>query len=166
NPTYGLVSTDFDNAVKEIVGDSALLFPLGTKHFKGSQIADLEKGHKIYKELFSNARDFTFLISGDFAIDSVLPIIQKYLGNLPSLDDAYQCNSNAKSETLLDQGPVFKRIPIPDYGMKNVNYGIKYFNNPYTPFNWQENIKIQLLGAIINDKVWELRHEKGYALYY
>src|SRR5690606_12889391 len=29
-----------------------------------------------------------------------------------------------------------------------------------------ENIKIQLLGAIINDKVWELRHEKGYALYY
>src|SRR5690606_13356563 len=165
NPSYGLVYADFDNAIKEIIGDSTLLFPSGTKHFKGLQRTDLEKGHKIYKKLFSNARDFTFLISGDFAIDSVLPIVQKYLGNLPNMEDSFKCIPKNLTGISFGKGPVFERIPVPDYGMRNVSYAIKYIEDLKKPFNWRDNIKIQLLGSITNDEAWKLRHDKGYALY-
>jgi zinc protease len=39
---------------------------------------------KIFKERFSNAGDFTFVFDGNFNIDSIKPLLEKYLGSLPS----------------------------------------------------------------------------------
>jgi zinc protease len=36
-----------------------------------------------YKERFSNAADFTFLMVGTFKTDEVLPLLQRYVGSLP-----------------------------------------------------------------------------------
>ena len=39
---------------------------------------------KIFKERFSNAGDFTFVFDGNFNTDSIKPLLEKYLGSLPS----------------------------------------------------------------------------------
>ncbi len=45
---------------------------------------DLDKTIKFYKERFANAGDFTFVFTGNFKIDSIRPLLEKYLGSLPS----------------------------------------------------------------------------------
>ena len=48
------------------------------------QQINLDKSLKIYKERFSNAGDFTFVFDGNFNVDSIKPLLEKYLGSLPS----------------------------------------------------------------------------------
>ncbi len=45
---------------------------------------DLDKSIRFYKERFANAGGFTFVFTGNFKIDSIRPLLEKYLGSLPS----------------------------------------------------------------------------------
>ncbi len=47
---------------------------------------DPQKSFEIYKDRFSDASDFTFIFVGSFDVDSIKPLIQTYLGNLPSIN--------------------------------------------------------------------------------
>jgi zinc protease len=51
---------------------------------KKLQEIDLDKVMKIYQERFANAGDFTFVFDGNFKVDSIRPLLEKYLGSLPS----------------------------------------------------------------------------------
>jgi zinc protease len=51
---------------------------------KKLQEIDLDKLMKIYQERFANAGDFTFIFDGNFNTDSIRPLVEKYLGSLPS----------------------------------------------------------------------------------
>ena len=37
-----------------------------------------------YKQSFANAANFTFFFVGTFTVDGVTPLIEQYLGSLPS----------------------------------------------------------------------------------
>lgn len=43
----------------------------------------LDKMERIYKERFADAGDFTFFFVGSFSVDSLRPLLEKYLGSLP-----------------------------------------------------------------------------------
>ncbi|NOX85311.1 MAG: insulinase family protein [Chlorobi bacterium] len=45
---------------------------------------DLDKAYSFYKKLFDNANGYTFVFTGSFSKDTILPMITKYLGSLPS----------------------------------------------------------------------------------
>lgn len=45
---------------------------------------NLDKISKIYRDRFANAGDFTFFFAGNFNLDTIQPLLEKYLGNLPS----------------------------------------------------------------------------------
>jgi zinc protease len=45
----------------------------------------LDKMYNIYRERFSDASGFTFVFVGNFNTDSIRPLLEKYLGSLPSL---------------------------------------------------------------------------------
>jgi zinc protease len=45
---------------------------------------DLNRSIEFYKERFADASDFTFLLIGNFAVDSIRPLVEKYIGSLPS----------------------------------------------------------------------------------
>ncbi len=47
---------------------------------------DLNKAFKIYKDRFADASDFTFFFVGNFSTDSIKPLIESYLGGLPSIN--------------------------------------------------------------------------------
>ncbi|MFB0515644.1 MAG: M16 family metallopeptidase [Candidatus Neomarinimicrobiota bacterium] len=47
---------------------------------------DLEKSYNFYKDRFADASDFIFVLVGNFDLDEIKPLIQTYLGGLPSLN--------------------------------------------------------------------------------
>jgi zinc protease len=56
---------------------------------------DMERALAIYRERFANAGDFTFVLVGNFTLDSIRPLVERYLGALPG---------NPASETARDDG--------------------------------------------------------------
>ncbi|MCR4714248.1 MAG: insulinase family protein [Treponemataceae bacterium] len=49
---------------------------------------DKETSEKCYREMFSNASDFTFTFVGNFDEESLIDLCRYYLGTLPTTDDA------------------------------------------------------------------------------
>jgi zinc protease len=63
---------------------------LAQHHFRARPITapmlkeiDMERSLAIYQERFANAGDFTFVFVGNFAPDSIQPLIERYIGALP-----------------------------------------------------------------------------------
>jgi zinc protease len=47
---------------------------------------DLEKSYAFYRDRFADAGDFTFIIVGSFDLETIKPLVTRYLGSLPSID--------------------------------------------------------------------------------
>jgi zinc protease len=47
---------------------------------------NLDRALAIYRDRFADASGFTFFIVGNFSVDSIKPLVQRYLGGLPSLN--------------------------------------------------------------------------------
>ncbi|MFZ4563818.1 MAG: M16 family metallopeptidase, partial [Bacteroidales bacterium] len=58
----------------------------------------LDEIFKIYKDRFADAGEFKFFLVGNFSVDSITPLIEKYFGSLPSLN---------QNETWKDTSPRF-----------------------------------------------------------
>jgi zinc protease len=54
----------------------------------------------IFKERFADASDFTYLMAGNFKVDEVIPLLEKYIGGLPSIK---------RKETWKDVTPGFPK---------------------------------------------------------
>jgi zinc protease len=57
--------------------------------------ADPVAALRFYRERFSNAADFTFFIAGAFTVDAITPLVEKYVGSLPSAGMARDVGSIA-----------------------------------------------------------------------
>ena len=63
---------------------------------------NLDRLIAIFKDRFADASDFTYLMVGNFKVDEVIPLLEKYIGGLPSIK---------RKETWKDVTPGFpKRI--------------------------------------------------------
>lgn len=73
----------------------------------------LDKAYAIYRKCFSNARGFTFVITGNFEADgmnepaSIIPMLSQYLGSLPSTSDTTKV---ADRNTEIPKGKICKKI--------------------------------------------------------
>jgi zinc protease len=47
---------------------------------------DLEKSYAFYKDRYADASDFIFIIVGSFDLETIKPLVERYLGALPSID--------------------------------------------------------------------------------
>lgn len=167
---------DFRYEVKKAIGDSLFFveqpgigktFLKGSAYFKGICKTDLDQGYQIYRELFGNARDFTFIFSGDFCRDTVLTLARKYLGNLPN-SDPFSCTITPTRASALPKGPVYKEIDIWDYkhnsDLRQGYYNLKFLKQANTHREWKEQIKVKCLGFLTSLKLKSLRG-KGLPLY-
>lgn len=57
-------------------------FPMTAERFKK---IDAQRAFDIYKERYADASDFTFLFVGNFKNEEITPMLEKYLGGLPSI---------------------------------------------------------------------------------
>ena len=126
---------------------------------------DFHTSYDAYHQLFGNPEDFTFIVSGNFD-NSILPLLQKYLGNLPKKSPSLRCTTSQRGSTDMQPQSSIIKIPAPEYyKMKSLQYGIVYAQEAKNPHDWKEQLKVEILGEITDMKVWSLRQEKGYSLY-
>jgi len=116
------------------------------------QTVTLEKSIQFFKERFNNAHDFKFFFVGNINENEALPLIQKYIGGLPS---------QAKSEMWKDVSPKFPSGIVQETVYKgkdekgfvgmawNTNYEWSSENNIKT------NILIKILDIMLRENVRE-----------
>ena len=80
--------------------------PLSRKYLES---LDMKKMNQIYKERFANAADFTFFIVGNVDAKDLKPLVEKYLGSLPTSDKKEEWVDN---NVRAPKGVVKKVIPI------------------------------------------------------
>ncbi len=76
-------STGLDYRSSNTFHDSILKYSDNTK-FRDLKVMPLERINKVFKNIFNNPQEFTFIFSGDFKAEEAKPLIKKYLGSLTS----------------------------------------------------------------------------------
>jgi zinc protease len=116
---------------------------------------NLEASYNFYKNSFSNAADFKFFFVGNFDIETIKPLIEKYLGSLPS---------NEKTSNWVD-----RKIEFPS-GINEaiVNKGTEYksmvgmmIKNDFD-YTIKNRLELQLLVKILSIRLREnMREDQG-----
>jgi zinc protease len=118
-------------------------------------MVNFEDAFKIYQERFKDASDFTFIFVGNFDIDKIKPLLETYLGGLPS---------NGQKESWKDpaiekrEGLVVSRVQMGKTQKDLV--GIHFHGQT----NWteEENYTFNSMIKILNIQLREaLREDKG-----
>ncbi|RYE57690.1 MAG: insulinase family protein, partial [Sphingobacteriales bacterium] len=93
-----------------LLADSVRIYTLEPQELTDvSTINDvsLDKAYEAHQHIFNDASGFTFVVTGRFEVDSILPLIEKYLGVLPSKKPNKVISVNIPSSVYLDD-PVKK----------------------------------------------------------
>lgn len=129
--------------------------PISVERF---DMANTDRAYEIYKERFADPSDFTFFFTGAFKPDEIKPLLEKYLGALPT---------QRKKENFKDLG-----IRIPSGRIaKTIYKGIEAKSRAtlvYSgDFEYNEDNKTQLdaLEEILNIKLIEEIREKESGVY-
>lgn len=114
---------------------------------------DLDRALAIYRDRFADASDFTFFLVGSFNVDSVKPLVQRYLGGLPSL---------GRKESGLPVGP---RPPegtiekVVRLGSEPQSQTVMVFSGPFT-WDAGENYVMSSLGELLSNRLLDNLREK------
>ncbi len=115
----------------------------------------LDRSIQIYKERFGNAADFTFFFVGSFEEETIRPLLEKYIGSLPS---------SPARETYRDLGirpPAGSVDKVITKGEDPKSIVTLVFTAPAT-YNVKDAYTLRSLGELMNIKLVEkLREEKS-----
>ena len=116
---------------------------------------NLDRAIAIFKERFADASDFTYLMVGNFKVDEVLPLLEKYIGGLPSIK---------RKEAWKDDTPPFPKglvvVDVPKNSEPQSSVAMVWKGN----FKWNEKNceAFTMLMDILSIKCREsMREDKG-----
>lgn len=116
---------------------------------------NIDKMYKIFKERFSNASDFTFEFVGNFDINTIKPLVEKYIGGLPS---------TGKTEKWKDVSPKFAKGAVNDVVYKGTEDKVNILmvmNKPFVNGDKEKRV-IDVMGEILQIKTTQkIREELG-----
>ena len=119
---------------------------------------NLDKSMAFYKDRFADASDFTFFFVGSFDEATMKPLVERYLGSLPSL---------GRKESWKDVGV---KIP-PGIIEKKVEKGIEpksraaiVFSGPFV-YDQPQRAAIRVMSEILQDRLLEVIREELGATY-
>ena len=114
---------------------------------------NLDKSMAFYKDRFADASDFTFVFVGSFDVATIQPLIEKYLGSLPSI---------RRKESWKDVGA---RTPN-DVVIKRVEKGVDpksssaiVFSGPFE-YNQTNRVAIRAMSEILGRRLLETIREE------
>ncbi|MCX8492010.1 MAG: insulinase family protein [Cyclobacteriaceae bacterium] len=115
---------------------------------------NIDRVIEIYKERFSNANGFTFVITGSFTMEKIKPLIATYLASLPS--DKSKTFSYKDIGLRPVRGTVKKEVKK---GTEDKSFITIQFNGeaPYSP---TDQMNLQVFIEIMNIKLTETLREK------
>ena len=176
DPTSNVVSpmsVDMKNAIADFLRVPFLKVPtnlMSTEQYYQKQNVELEKAIECYQTIFGNPSDFTFTITGGYNKEKILPLLQKYIGNLPVINTPYPTSNIVnKTEIKLPKGPIYHTF----YADK-MNTSYKLYTVPYAlsfvfeihKSNWKDRAVLNLIRTYLLPKViYELRYINGKSLY-
>jgi len=114
---------------------------------------NLDKSMAFYKDRFADASDFTFIFVGSFDIPTIKPLVEKYLGSLPSIH---------RKESWKDVGVrepsdvVVKRV---EKGVEPKSISAIIFNGPFE-YNQNNRIAIRAMSEILQRRLLETIREE------
>lgn len=114
---------------------------------------DLDKSLAFYKDRFADASDFTFYFVGSFDEPAIKPLVERYLGALPSL------NRKEKWKDLgirTAPGVVEKRV---EKGMEPKSLSYIVFSGPFV-FDEENRVAIRAMSEILQTRLIELVREE------
>lgn len=115
--------------------------------------ASLDKAYKFYKQRFADANGFTFIIVGSFDADKIKPLLEKYLGGLPS-------SNNSETYKDLNIHPPAGQITKDVYkGIGDKSTVRLVFTGDYD-YNEYNNLQVNALEEILTIKLIERLREK------
>lgn len=131
---------------------------------------DMKRAYEIYRNLYGNPSDFTFLFNiGNLPVDTVLPFISKYLGNIPQSPQHTCPTENRKKKANRRNTPFYKEFYPKDIGAEYKLESVKYFQKYFVPIkdrsDWAERIKIEALGYWLNNELLQLRTNQQAVIY-
>ncbi len=116
---------------------------------------DMARGLAIYKDRFADMSDFTFTIVGNFDMDAMKDLTQRYLGNLPASD---RVETWRDVSSPLPRGVIEREI---HKGIGDQGQSILAFTGPFDP-SLKNQARLDALEAILSIRVRdELRETLG-----
>lgn len=118
----------------------------------------LDRAMEIYKDRFADASDFVFTFVGAFKIDEIKPLLEKYIGGLPSTDrnDTYDYPNIFPPKGKIEK-TVYK-------GLEAKSRVSLVFSGEYT-YNPENNIQISALREALQIKLIEALREEESGVY-
>lgn len=114
---------------------------------------NLDKSMAFYKDRFADASDFTFVFVGSFDLPTIKPLVEKYLGSLPSI---------RRKETWKDVGVTTPK----DVVIKRVEKGVEpksstaiVFSGPFE-YNQTNRVAIRAMSEILQRRLLEAIREE------
>jgi zinc protease len=119
---------------------------------------NLDRAFEIYKTRFADASDFVFTIVGAFKPEAIKPLIEKYLGSLPSSD-------RDDTFTHPDIFPPKGRIEKVIYKGLEPKSRVTLVSSGEYDYNPENNIQIEALQEILQIKLIESLREEESGVY-
>jgi zinc protease len=114
---------------------------------------DLEKSLAFYKERFADASDFRFVFVGTFDLAAIKPLVEQYLGSLPSTRRVETWkNVGIRPPTGVVQKTVMK-------GLEPKSQAGIVFTGPFA-YDPQHRVIIRALGDIVQTRLRDLVREE------
>ncbi len=152
NPQYAF----YDTLYKSSYPGAKRLIIIPTEE-QISQIK-LDKAFGIYQDRFADASDFKFFIVGNFDVDSITPMIEKYIGSLPVTN---------RKETWKDVSPQFAKgvNEIKFYKGTEKQAMVGLLMSGSIEWNVKNKLSMALLQGIMDIKLVEVIREKLSGVY-
>ena len=113
---------------------------------------NLDKSFAFYKDRFADASDFTIVLVGNFDLDKIKPLVETYIGGLPSINR----KENWKNLHIDPPKGVISKKVIK--GIAPKSYVTLTFTGPYD-WNYQNNYDLYSMRMVLDIKLREILRE-------
>jgi zinc protease len=113
---------------------------------------NLDKSVAFYKDRFADASDFTFTFVGSFDLDTLKPLVERYLASLPALH---------RKETWKDIGARYATGVIEkkvEKGIEPKSQTVMVFTGPFQ-YNQDQRIAIRAVSQVLETRLLEVLRE-------
>ena len=115
--------------------------------------ANFNRALAIYRDRFADASDFTFTIVGNFSVDSIKPLVERYLGGLPSL------NRKEAPRDLGIRPPTGVIDKVVRRGVEPQSQTFMAFSGPYQ-YSAENDYVLASLSEVLSNRLIEKIREK------